>query len=147
MILVRFGHSKRRPAVSYRLRRGRGRAAFVALIAILLNLMIPMTHGALAAAATDEYLEICTQSGIKRVPADQLWTGDEIAAEDGGDCAACPSCPICWVGKATDVYLAEVSVEAPRLPILNLTRYFSLQPVLFPERDSFKPEARAPPYI
>ncbi len=85
--------------------------SLLAVLAISLNLMVPMTHSAMAAAASDTgYIEICSQNGIKLVSSQELFGGETQAVEDAGPCDACPDCPLCWFG--TNASLNNLSVIA-----------------------------------
>ena len=81
--------------------RGLWRRVFslLAVVAISLNLLVPMTHSAMAAAGSDiEYVEICSKNGIERVAASELFGEEHQAIEGTAPCDACPDCPLCWFG-------------------------------------------------
>ncbi|MBE7636456.1 hypothetical protein GUA87_06330 [Sneathiella sp. P13V-1] len=73
--------------------------AFLAILAISLNLMVPMTHSAYAAAASgSDFIEVCTKNGIELVSAKEIFGEEQQAAADAEPCDACPDCPLCWFG-------------------------------------------------
>lgn len=89
---------------SARIRRQIG--ALVALLAILLNFALPVSHSAAAAAAAadkDGYVEICTGTGIRLVAQIDAAGHTDSASHMDEDCAQCVACPLCQIQSSNHV--------------------------------------------
>ena len=76
--------------------------SLLGMLAIFLNLLVPMTHNAFAQGMGDEaFVEVCTQNGIEKINAAELLSpGETLQKNSEGFCDACPDCPLCWYGTA-----------------------------------------------
>jgi len=77
--------------------------AFLATVAIFLNLLVPMTHNAFAKGVGEgAFIEVCTQNGVAKINTAEL-LGDKstpLGSSEKAFCDACPDCPLCWYGTA-----------------------------------------------
>ncbi|WP_415236140.1 hypothetical protein [Sneathiella sp.] len=62
------------------------------MVSVLLNFLVPVTHGFLFSAQAGMLVEMCTPSGIQLVRVD-AGEGVENFEADNSDCRACADCP------------------------------------------------------
>ncbi len=93
---------------------------FLAMLAVVLNFLVPVTHSLIASADAGEYVEICTKQGIELVKVDLVHAGDGIQAAMQEDCSACPDCPLCQFGQAKP--LIGLDRNMPDTPTLKAGR-------------------------
>lgn len=117
--------------------------AFLAVLAVALNFMVPVTHSLISNAQAGEYLEVCTNQGIKLIKVDLASEGSE--SEMGSACSACPDCPLCLVSGSTSS--CALSSDAAAFTFASIEgETFGLH-VPAGREDSLwcRPAARAPP--
>lgn len=117
-------------------------AAIAALLAIFLNLLVPITHGLIASAEASEVLEICTQNGVElvRVQGD----GVNFTAE-GKACPACADCPLCWFGKENQAFLLDAVSNPLNLQVLRAEPLEDVAALASSRLMWQRPATRAPP--
>lgn len=79
---------------------GRRWITFCALASLFLNILIPISQANQSMGENDEFIEICTQSGIKQVSAVELFALD-TGFTDQENCPICTDCPLCWQAQST----------------------------------------------
>lgn len=75
--------------------------AWLAFLAVVLNMLVPVTHGLISSAEAGEFVEICTRNGVELVKLDLSADGEEDPAKMSGTCGACADCPVCHFGAVT----------------------------------------------
>jgi len=119
-------------------------AAVIAVLAIFLNLLVPITHGLLSSADASEVIEICTQNGVELV---RISGSDVGMTADGEACPACADCPLCWFGKENQVVLLNTIIQLQNLELVQ-TGPFVNSSILTANNLQWRwPVARAPPLI
>ncbi len=118
----------------------------LALMAVLANFSLPLTHGQ-AANPDDGYVEICTTVGIKLVSVATLDDKSDPAAHEDNECSACITCPICQI-QSVKYDLSILPAEYADLSILASAPAFNAFGREHQRQPHFiKPENRAPPVI
>lgn len=118
--------------------------AFLAIMAVILNFLSPVTHGLISQAEAGEFLEICTNQGVQIVQIDQKV--DKSGNMDG-ECDACPDCPLCPVAKSTFTMLTD---QGNLKIFLTDTKN---EPLFLAEKNGrddppwIRPALRAPPFV
>lgn len=135
---------KRRGSANISLRhRLEKHCAFLAILAVILNFLSPVTHGLISQADASEFLEICTQQGVQVV---QIEKSADRPDHLGGDCDACPDCPVCPVAKST-------FTTTPDQENLNVFQVDTRNKIFLVEKTGrndppwIRPALRAPPLV
>ncbi|MBL4906141.1 MAG: DUF2946 domain-containing protein [Sneathiella sp.] len=128
-------------------RRSEKLFGFLAMLAVALNFLVPVTHGLVSSAQAGEFLEICTNNGIEIVKVN--FASENSDAMDGMDegCPACPDCPLCQFGK-TEI-LTFLNKENTHPPLIDALRGSFVFPSQALEEDPpwGRPALRAPPLV
>lgn len=119
--------------------------AVLALLAILLNFALPISHGE-ASADKGGFVEICTSAGIKLVADNDAVNAADTASHMGEDCAQCITCPLCQIQSNSHdlalplgeiIAVADMRAKAEFETIRNQTD----------QRSGYdQPQSRAPPF-
>ncbi|OUR78809.1 hypothetical protein A9Q83_06305 [Alphaproteobacteria bacterium 46_93_T64] len=119
-------------------------AAVAALLAILLNLLVPITHGLISSAEAFEVLEICTKNGVELV---RVFEADAEAKNSGKACPACADCPLCWFGKESQAHTPQNETWEHYTALVKSEDFWSFKQA--PKQDNLWkwPSSRAPPAI
>ena len=117
-------------------------AAVIALLAIFLNLLVPITHGLLSSAEASEVLEICTQNGIELV---RVSGADKGMTAEGKACPACADCPLCWFGKENQAFLPDTITQFSGLELIVPEPFENSSQFISNNSQSYWPASRAPP--
>jgi hypothetical protein len=81
---------------------GRRWITVCALVSLFLNILIPISQANHSVGGEGEFVEICTQSGIKLVSVSELFSLD-TGFTDQENCPVCSDCPLCWQAQSTVV--------------------------------------------
>lgn len=121
---------------------------FLAVLAVALNFLVPITHSFISNVEAGELLEICTNQGVKIVQVDLSSENTEKMHDAmGEDCQACPDCPLCPIGKTS--FLAIPSQDYSWLvfePAVN-EAFFASEHLGSDEPLWSRPALRAPPIV
>ena len=115
----------------------------LAMLAIVLNFLFPVTHGFLMSAEAGEFVEICTKNGIELVQIESADNG-EISKSMKAGCSACADCPTCSFGGAKSFIAPDCSfIRFEQKLVLNDTAGSSSIQIKDPPWT--RPGLRAPP--
>ena len=124
---------------------GRRWITFCALVSLFLNILLPVSQATQYMGENGEFVEICTQSGIKQVSVAELFSRD-TGFTDQENCPVCTDCPLCWQTQSTVLFPADDIWE---------TKAWRHKQILFAIHDDRAraslghswPDSRAPPRI
>ncbi len=128
-------------------RRIRKFLSFLALLSIALNLLVPITHSLASNSEATEFLEICTNQGVKLVEVLAPAEAPDSVGTMGSQCSACPDCPLCPAGKAASLLWLD---QGTLISLLEISVNVSFKGQRFNIADEpqwFRPALRAPPSI
>lgn len=124
-------------------RQRRRISSLLAMLAIVLNFLVPVTHGFLMSAEAGEFVEICTKNGIELVQIDSAVKGESSKSMKAG-CSACADCPTCSFGGAKSFIAPDCSfIRFEQKLVLNDTAGSTNDLVKDPPWT--RPGLRAPP--
>ncbi|WP_169566072.1 DUF2946 domain-containing protein [Sneathiella limimaris] len=118
--------------------------SLVAVFAIFLNLLVPVTHATASAVAEDGYLEICTSSGVERVSLSELGISSPASSHDE-HCDACADCSDCRLSPSLALFLFPKEVQN-KIQLNELVSVFGLDQTYQVTEPGRWPESRAPPF-
>ncbi len=84
------------------------------MLSVILNFLVPVTHGFLMTAEAGELIEICTRDGVELVRLDIEGAKEETLQAEDDACSACADCPVCYFGAIKPVLLQVADVETDR---------------------------------
>jgi len=123
--------------------KGRRWVTVCALVSLFLNIMIPISQADHPTGGEGEFVEICTQSGIKQISVSELFSLD-TGFTDQENCPVCSDCPLCWQAQST-VLLPVHDIWATKVWRYKQARFtVDNEPVGVIFSHSW-PDSRAPP--